>query len=335
VTLRLSVQREHWERGVRSFASAAPALVPVVKGNGYGFGRSTLFDAVQRLVPAASYVCVGTIHEAVDAPESLTPVVLTPVVGSPRALSGLPDRTVLTVGAISDLAALRAADRSSPVIIKLRSSMRRYGVAPDQLDALVQACDDRPIVGFGLHLPLAGTDAQRCDEVDEWLRVLANHSRSGRTDLNAATPLWLSHLSPTTFDVLARRAQRPLALRVGTALWHGDKSALHLSAEVLAAHDVRVGERVGYHASAVPVDGTLVCVGGGSAHGIAPLPGVNGGPERSPFHFAQRRLRLVDAPHMHTSLVVVPAGEPTPNVGDWVDVQRPLITTNVDEVVWQ
>ena len=37
---------------------------------------------------------------------------------------------------------------------------------------------------------------------------------------------------------------------------------------------------------------------------------------------------------MHTSLVVVPAGQPVPEVGDRVDVQRPLIYTHVDEVEW-
>jgi hypothetical protein len=37
---------------------------------------------------------------------------------------------------------------------------------------------------------------------------------------------------------------------------------------------------------------------------------------------------------MHTSMAFVPAGEPCPAVGDRVDVQRPLITTAVDEVVW-
>ena len=35
---------------------------------------------------------------------------------------------------------------------------------------------------------------------------------------------------------------------------------------------------------------------------------------------------------MHTSIVVVPAGDPVPACGEHVDVQRPLISTLVDEV---
>jgi hypothetical protein len=70
-------------------------------------------------------------------------------------------------------------------------------------------------------------------------------------------------------------------------------------------------------------------VGAGSAHGVAPL--ADG---RSPFHFARTRLELVEAPHMHTSMVLVPDGDPCPRVGDRVDVQRPLISTLVDELEW-
>jgi hypothetical protein len=33
-------------------------------------------------------------------------------------------------------------------------------------------------------------------------------------------------------------------------------------------------------------------------------------------------------------MCVAAAGQPCPAVGDVVDVQRPLITTTVDEVVW-
>jgi hypothetical protein len=38
---------------------------------------------------------------------------------------------------------------------------------------------------------------------------------------------------------------------------------------------------------------------------------------------------------MHTSMVVVAPGRPGPDVGDHVDVQRPLIDTFVDEVRWR
>ena len=43
---------------------------------------------------------------------------------------------------------------------------------------------------------------------------------------------------------------------------------------------------------------------------------------------------MLEPPHMHTSMLVVPLDTPCPSLGDRVDVQRPLITTNVDEIEW-
>ena len=80
----------------------------------------------------------------------------------------------------------------------------------------------------------------------------------------------------------------------------------------------------------MPYDGTLVMIGAGSAHGVHEHDGG-----RSPFHFARRRLPLLEPPHMHTSMAIVPDDEPAPKPGDWVDVQWPLIATTVDEVRWR
>jgi hypothetical protein len=71
-------------------------------------------------------------------------------------------------------------------------------------------------------------------------------------------------------------------------------------------------------------------VGAGTAHGVHPLPDG-----RSPFHHARRRLGLLEPPHMHTTMVLVAMDEPCPDTGDRVDVQRPLTTTLVDELVWR
>jgi hypothetical protein len=143
--------------------------------------------------------------------------------------------------------------------------------------------------------------------------------------------LWLSHLQPSSYsDVRARHPDREFRLRLGTALWHGDKSFVQLHADVAAVHAVRAGQRAGYHLTEIPSDGHLVLIGAGSAHGIGPLSGG-----ASPFHFARTRLPLLEPPHMHTSMVLAPEGTPLPAVGDHVDVQRPLISTLVDEVEWR
>ncbi len=43
---------------------------------------------------------------------------------------------------------------------------------------------------------------------------------------------------------------------------------------------------------------------------------------------------LLEPPHMHTSMVWVPSGTPCPEIGEWVDLQRPLTQTQHDELRW-
>jgi alanine racemase len=318
MTVRLTVQRSAWEQHVAATAAAyGSGLVPVVKGNGYGFGRALLHE---RVTPMSPHVCVGTAHELADVPAALTPVVLTPTLAPPTH-----DRAILTVGHPVHVAPL--VGRAAPVMVKLASSMRRYGATPEELPALLAAVNDAglAIAAFALHLPLAGDDGARLAEIEAWL-----------PHLPSTEPVWVSHLTAESFRALqAAHPDRQFAIRVGTALWHGLPKGgfLHLTADVLSTRTVSAGEPVGYFGAAAPCDGTVVAVGGGSAHGIAALDHPDPA-RRSPFHFARRRLAMVEVAHMHTSLVIVPAGDPCPAVGDTVDVQRPLTATWVDEVAW-
>lgn len=285
--------------------------MPVVKGNGYGFGRATLHPVASGL---SDFVCVGTVHELDEVAEGTAPVVLTPTPIAPRS-----NDAVLTIGSERDAAIL--IGWRGRVLVKLQSSMRRYGARPDELRGVVDAARaaDLDVIGYAMHLPLAGSDSERVAEVEAWLALIDQR------------PLWLSHLQPVAYAAIrSRHPDRQFRLRVGTRLWHGDKSFLQLQADVLAAHPVRAGDHAGYQLTAVPGDGRIVMVSAGSAHGVAAL--ANGA---SPFHFEHTRLALLEPPHMHTSMVFAPTGSPCPAVGDRVDVQRPLIATAVDEIEWQ
>ncbi|MEY2446182.1 MAG: hypothetical protein QOE00_2762 [Ilumatobacteraceae bacterium] len=311
MALRLTVQRAAWESHVQSVVASVDGLIPVVKGNGYGFGRRNLHPIAAGV---SDFVAVGTVDELDGVAPGVTPVVLTPTLAAPATTA-----VVLTVGSIEQVKAL--SGWSGRVLVKLQSSMRRYGATPAELeqvlaDATAAGLD---VIGCSLHLPLAGTDLDRIAEIETWL-----------ARLDPRQPLWVSHLQPESFATLQRRhSDRRFLLRAGTSLWHGDKSFLHLHADVLALHEVHRGERAGYHLTEIPGDGHLAIVGAGSAHGIAAL-----GDGSSPFHFGRTRLALLEAPHMHTSMVLAPSGTICPAVGDQIDVQRPLIATFVDEVEW-
>jgi alanine racemase len=323
MTVRLTVREAEWRAHVASMVASVDGLVPVVKGNGYGFGRSRLLGEAAAF---ADHVCVGSVHELDGVPPGVTAVVLTPV-GTASDASAVDDTLVpsttdciLTVGSVDHVAALGAW--SGRVLVKLRSSMQRFGATPSELTAVATAVANSMATacGYSLHLPLAGSDAERRAEVEAWL-----------PHLDPSIPLWLSHLGPATFaGIQADHPQRSFRLRVGTSLWHGDKSFLHLSADVLDVSPVTQGQTVGYRHMSVPGHGWLVVVGAGSAHGVAPL--ADG---LSPFHFSRQRLALVELPHMHASLLFVAEDQQCPRFGDRVDVQRPLISTHVDAIEWR
>ena len=323
MTVRLTVSRVQWDAHVHACAAAyGPGLAPVVKGNGYGFGRPYLHDVVASLPAEAAtgIVCVGTVHELHDVPVSLTALVLTPSLAPPAATDA-----ILTVGSVAHVRAL--AGRQGRVIVKLASSMRRYGATVAQLAEVLTAAADTgvEIVGHGLHLPLAGDDSDRIAEIEAWLPHLAEH-----------LPLWVSHLGPAAFTALStKHPTRRFCIRVGTALWHGipRQGFLQLTADVVHTQPVCAGDTAGYFRTTVPYDGTLLAIGAGTAHGIALLDDPDA-TRRSPFHFERHRVALLERPHMHTTIAIVPTGQPCPTVGHRVDVQRPLISTLVDEVEW-
>lgn len=340
--LRLTVHRTAWLRHVHDVADAyGDALVPVVKGNGYGFGREVLHGLVVdglgssgNLHPGTVHpgtVCVGSVHELHDVPAALRAVVLTPSLAPPGHHVGH-RAPVLTVGCADHVDAL--AGWTGEVMVKLLSSMHRYGASTDELEPLLRRVGDAglAVAGFALHLPIRGDDAARIGEVEHWIQVLdALPDGLGRGEL------WLSHLEPESFRTLAaRHAPRRLRIRSGTLLWHGVPRGdfAHLGATVVQTRRVRAGDAVGYRDAVAPADGTVVCVGAGSAHGVRPLDHSEPS-RRSPFHFARRRLELVERPHMHSSLCFVPADEPCPSVGDTVDVQQPLIDVHCDEIEWR
>ncbi len=312
MTLTLHVDRARWEANVRSVAEAHGDVVAVVKGNGYGFGRAGL--AREAVALGLSRLAVGTVYELVDLPALDVPaVVLTPA--GPDDVDGL-GTAVATVGSQSHVAALARAGVRRDVEVKLASSMQRYGVEPDELAPVLTAADTAglDVRGFSLHLPLEADGAQ----LDAWLARLPN-----------GAPVTVSHLGPEVLAAARRRHPgRAIAARLGTALWHGDKSFLRLAATVVEVRTVEADARAGYRGVSVPGKGTLVMIGAGTAHGVHPLPDG-----RSPFHYARRRLVLVEPPHMHTSMAWVPAGDPVPDVGSEVDVQQPLTFVTADRIV--
>lgn len=315
MTVRLTVDEDPWLEHIEEMISAVGRCanpVAVVKGNGYGFGRS---DLAARAMNWVTHIAVGTVHELDGLPHEANIIVLTPTL-RPFDRFTLDGRVVLTVGAPEHIAAI--AGSKNRVLVKIETSMQRYGGGHDLVEQARAA--DLVVVGISIHPTLNATEEERRAEVD---RILLDD------DLATDLTVWVSHLAPTEPYSIGGVHPHKLFMRLGTALWHGERKALHLSAEVLQVRPVSGGDRVGYRQNTVPVDGHLVMVGAGTAHGVHPLPDG-----RSPFHHRRQRLDLIEPPHMHTSMLFVPGGDDVPGIGERLDLQRPITQTNVDEVEW-
>ena len=315
MTLRLTVESRAWREHVRNVVATFGDVLPVVKGNGYGFGCAELMPHAQAI---SSNVAVGTVYELADVAASQRAFVLTPVgvgVGDVARRDA-----VLAIASMHDLGVLKQLGVANPVVIKIESSMHRYGITTTEAAELRKRAEaaGHQVVAWSVHLPLAGSDADHADEAIVIAGGLA-------TDL----PLHLSHIGAAVQRVRASTAHH-VVVRTGTHLWLGDKSMVALHADVIAIRAATFGT-AGYRATQISA-GTatrLVMVGCGSSHGVGALDAGH-----SPFHFARQRLAMLEPPHMHTTMLCMPSDLHL-REGDWVDVQQPMTRVYPDVIAWR
>ncbi len=352
MSLVLRVDGDRWRAHLRQVAAGEPGLVPVAKGNGYGF-------TVGRLARKAAWLGVDTLAVGIyDELDSVAHrfdgdlLVLTPWRPHGDAESvdaAISSRVIHTDSRLEDLGALLAREPQARFVLERTTSMLRHGMSAAELRAAGQelAGRDGPhrLEGVALHLPLAA--GSHLPEVE---RLLTDVVSAG-LPRPAGTVVWVSHL---TGDELGRlRAAYPdftFRPRIGTDLWLGDRTALRATATVLDVHAVDRGDVFGYRGRTVPRAGHLLVVSGGTAHGIgleAPLGDASvkgraatfarGGLDavgfvRSPFTVDGKQRLFAEPPHMQASMLFLPSGARVPDVGDEVDVRVRYTATAFDRV---
>ncbi|WP_055589071.1 alanine racemase [Streptacidiphilus griseoplanus] len=341
MALSLYVETARWRAHQQSVLEAFPGLVPVAKGNGYGFGNRRLAEEATRL--GAPMLAVGTAYEAAEAVEYFggDVLVLTPYrIGEDPV--PLPRRVIRTVGSVSGVRALVGCR----VVVECMTSMRRHGINEPDVPKLVTALDDVRLEGFALHLPLDRPDGyDPVQECADWVDRLTA----------AGLPIPAVYVSHLSADEIGRlRGMYPgLAFRprIGTRLWLGDHDALDCRGTVLDVTPVAKGDRYGYRQLKAPVDGHLVVVAGGTAHGVgleapkymhgvtpraknlarAGLATVNRTP--SPFSWNGRKAAFAEPPHMQVSILFVPGETAPPTVGEELRATLRHTTTHFDRTV--
>jgi Alanine racemase, N-terminal domain len=350
VPLTLYVDGPAWRAHLRRVVADHPGIIPVAKGNGYGFGIGRLARRCQWL--GVDQLAVGTYGElppvldrfdgdvlVLEPYRAFLPATLTHPPGSAR-------RVVHTVGRAADLADLVAREDDRPrIVLEALTSMYRHGLAADDLLAALADHRGARCVGVTLHLPLGGGHLA---EVEGWLRTLEPAFGRGRP----WPPILLSHVDDAELGELrARHPQRVFRPRVGTSLWLGALDALSMRATVNDRHLVHRGDRVGYRQRRVGRDGWVLVVSGGTSHGIAleaPSATVSGrqrlnvlargglesaGRALSPFVVGGRRRWFVEPPHMQVSMLFLPADVAVPEIGSEVPVRVRYTTTLADRVL--
>ncbi|MGH3367430.1 MAG: alanine racemase [Nocardioidaceae bacterium] len=338
MSLCLYVDGDRWRAHLRAVVDAHPGIVPVAKGNGYGFGVGSLARRGAWL--GADLMAVGTYDEAGEVLTRFDGDVLVLTPYRPFMQARQDRRLIHTVGRLEDLAALREAAAAHPpagrprVLLEGLTAMRRHGLTAEQ----VRAADTSgvSVEGLALHLPM---DGDRVAETTRWLAA-------GLHDL-----VFVSHLTDGELATLSERfGDVRLRPRIGTALWLGNRAALSARATVLDIHPVAAGDRVGYRQRRVPRRGNLVVVSGGTAHGIgleAPTAATSvrsravtlarGGLDAagfalSPFRVDGRQRWFVEPPQMQVSMLFVPDGTALPTIGAELDLDVRFTTTTFDRV---
>ncbi|RRD45590.1 alanine racemase [Tessaracoccus sp. OH4464_COT-324] len=339
--LKLTVEATRWHAHLRRVVDECPGIVPVAKGNGYGFGNALLAREALRL--GADTLAVGTAHEVAPVKASgweRDIVVLNPWRPHDALATRLlaDPQVITTVSRVPDVARVAELQPGARVVVELETSMHRHGIAADELPGL--SLEGVDVVGWAVHLPAEGSLAE------------ARHLAAAVT-VSAAPgkPVWFSHLGFDDYRTLAAELPAPPRMRVGTRLWLGDKGAYRATGTVLDVRRLPKGTAVGYHGTRTPKDGCVVVISGGTAHGVALaapatahsvrqrlIPLAEGlaearGQVLSPFTVAGAKRVFAEPPHMHASLVFVDGPGFPAQVGDEVPVNVRMTTTTFDEVV--
>ncbi|NEA52960.1 alanine racemase [Streptomyces sp. SID13666] len=341
MALTLYVDPVRWRAHQDVVTRQFPGMVPVVRGNGFGFGHEALAEEAMRL--KADVIAVGTTYEATRMKDvySGRVLVLSPYWRGEQA-PALPGRVIRSVSCVESLRGLRGAR----VVVEVVSSMKSPGVSVHDLHLLRSALEDVILEGFAIHLPL-----NRIGGPDAAGEVMACMEQLRAAGLPLHT-MFVSHLEAGELDQVQRQFPHTrIRARIGTQLWLGDQEATQFRASVLEVRPVVKGERFGFLQGKVPSDGCLVVVTGGTSHGVgleAPkdLHGVvpraknvarlglaTANHHLSPFVWAGRRRWFAEPPHLQVSVLFVPQDVPRPKVGSELVARLGHTVTRPDRVV--
>ena len=326
--LSLHVDGQKWRSHLSQLVSAKPGLVPVIKGNGYGFGLELLAAESTRL--GVETVAVGLASEVAKVRTAFAGEIV--ILSPDQVISELKDPKIIQT--ISNLEVLRRVDASANVIVEILTPLNRHGIEVSEINSVLAIVKERGLKfrGFTLHLPIAKIDGK-------WVSTTLNLLPDGST-------VWISHLHGVdqikkVFTKLVVRE------RIGTSLWLGADSALEVTATVL--ENRKIQDSAGYQQRRAR--GNVIVASGGTAHGIGLTAPQNDfsligrlkiiaralesafGRMRSPYRHNGRTLDFLEPPHMQCSLLIG-SGLNQLKPGNELKVRVRYTTTTFDQIIF-
>ena len=325
--LSLHVDGQKWRSHLSQLISAKPGLVPVIKGNGYGFGLEILAAESTRL--GVETVAVGLASEVAKVRTAFAGEI---VILSPDQVTELKDPKIIQT--ISSLEVLRSIDASSNVIVEILTPLNRHGIDGSEINSALAIIKERGLNlrGFTLHLPIAKIDSK-------WISSTLNLLPDGST-------VWISHLHNAD-QIKKEFTKLVFRERIGTSLWLGADSALEVTATVL--ENRKIQGSAGYQQRRTR--GNVIVASGGTAHGIGLTAPQNDfsligrlktiaralesafGRMRSPYRHNGKTLDFLESPHMQCSLLIG-SGSSQLKPGDELKVRVRYTTTTFDQIIF-
>ena len=324
--LSLHVDGNKWRSHLSQMASAKPGLVPVIKGNGYGFGLELLAAEATRL--GIETIAVGLASEVVKVRTAFAGEIV--ILSPDQVSSGLSDAKIIQT--VSSLEVLQSIAASVNVIVEILTPLNRHGIEVSEINLALTIIKERGLKhrGFTLHLPIAKID-------DKWISSTLNLLPDGSS-------VWISHLYGAD-RIKKEFAKLIFRERIGTSLWLGADSALEAVATVL--ENRKIQGTAGYQQRRSR--GNVIVASGGTAHGIGLTAPQNDysilgrikiiaraleaafGRMRSPYRHDGKTLDFLESPHMQCSLLIC-SGSNQPKPGDELKVRVRYTTTTFDQI---
>ena len=324
--LSLHIDAQKWRSHLSQLISAKPGLVPVIKGNGYGFGLELLAAESTRL--GVETVAVGLASEVAKVRTAFGGEIV--ILSPDQVISELKDSKIIQT--VSSLEVLRSIDANTNVIVEILTPLNRHGINVPEINSALAIIKERGLNlrGFTLHLPIAKIDSKW---VSSTLNLLPDGSK-----------VWISHLHGAD-QVKKEFTKLIFRERIGTSLWLGADSALEVTATVLENREIQ--GLAGYQQRRAR--GNVIVASGGTAHGVgltAPLNDFSPigrvkiiaralesafGIMRSPYRHNGRTLNFLESPHMQCSLLIG-SGSNQPKPGDELKVRVRYTTTTFDQI---